>query len=174
MKLCLLTAAALSVLVPTLAFAQEAVPPPPPPDPPPAPVVTEQTTSQASGPSWAMVGSGVVIFGLSYVPALVVGASSSLGADQALFVPIAGPWMDFAQRPGCPAAGSCNAETTNKVLLAVDGVFQAIGAITIVSGFLTPAHETPTVRSASTEPTWRLTPASMGAGGYGMQALGTF
>jgi len=174
MKLCLLAGAALFALVPSVVFAQEAVPPPPPPGPSPAPVVTEQTTSQASGPSWAMVGSGAVIFGLSYIPAVVVGSASSLGADQSLFVPIAGPWIDLTQRPGCPAASSCNGETTNKVLLVTDGVFQAIGAITIVGGFLTPAHETTTVRSASTEPTWRLSPASMGAGGYGVQALGTF
>ncbi len=172
MKLCLFTGAALSALVPAIALAQEA----PPPPPGPTPVVTEQTTSQASGPSWAMVGSGVVILGLSYVPALVVGSSSGLDADRSLFVPLAGPWIDLGQRPGCPGGGaSCNAETTNKVLLVTDGVFQAIGAITIVGGFLTTAHETTTtVQSASSEPTWRLSPASMGAGGYGVQALGTF
>ncbi len=167
---------ALAALVPAVASAQDTttVVTPAPVAAAPGPAVTQETTSQATGPSWAMVGSGAVIFGLSYIPAVIVGGASNLDADRALFVPLAGPWIDLAQRPGCPSTGSCNGETTNKVLLVTDGVFQAVGAITLVGGFLTPAHETRTVQSASTEPTWRISPASMGAGGYGMQALGTF
>ncbi len=170
-------------LAPTMGWAQDAPPPPPAPVvvtpapvvAEPAPVVTEKTVSQASGPSMAMVASGIVIFGVSYVPAVIVGASSGLDADRMLFVPVAGPWMDLAQRPGCDGSGSsCNGETTNKVLLVTDGVFQAIGVITTIGGFLTPAHETTTVRSAEEAPTWHVSPASFGAGGYGLQALGSF
>jgi hypothetical protein len=158
-------AAATVVILPRAAGAQEA----------PPPVTTQETTTEATGPSMAMVGSGVVIFGLSYVPAVVAGSVSGLTADRALFVPLAGPWVDLAQRPNCPSAGCSNREITDKVLLVTDGVFQAIGALTIVGGLLTTAHETRTVqRAASHGPTFHLTPASMGAGGYGMAALGTF
>jgi hypothetical protein len=139
------------------------------------PVVVQETTSQASGPSMAMVGSGIVIFGLSYVPAVVVGSSSGLDADRTLLVPIAGPWIDLTQRPGCNGSGSaCNQENTNKVLLVTDGVFQGIGVLTVVGGFLTPAHERTTVESRATRPTWHLAPVSFGAGAYGMAAAGTF
>jgi hypothetical protein len=158
-------AAATVVVLPSAARAQEA----------PPVVTTQETTTEATGPSMAMVGSGVVVFGLSYVPAVVAGSVSGLTADRALFVPIAGPWIDLTQRPACPAAGCSNREVTDKVLLVADGVFQAIGVLTIVGGLLTTAHETRTVqRAAARGATIHFTPASMGAGGYGMAALGTF
>ena len=117
--------AAISLSVARTARAEEVV----------APVVVEKTTTQATGPSMLMVGSGMVIFGLSYVPAIIVGATSGLDADHTLFVPIAGPWIDFAQRPGCSPASQCNTENTNRVLLATDGVVQALGALTVIGGF---------------------------------------
>jgi hypothetical protein len=157
-----------STVVPAVASAQEA-------PPPPAPVTTQETTSQATGPSMAMVESGIVIFGLSYIPAVIVGASSGLNADRTLFVPIAGPWIDLTQRPGCAPASSCNAENTAKVALVIDGIFQGIGALTVLGGFLTTAHETKTVQtSAALRPTVRITPSQVGPTGYGMVALGSF
>lgn len=173
MRLSILLGSFVAALIPTVANAQEA---PATVQVAPIPVVTTQeTTSQASGPSLAMVGSGVAIFGLSYVPAVVVGASSGLNADRTLFVPLAGPWIDLTQRPGCAPGTSCNTENTDKVLLVADGIFQAIGALTIVEGFLTTAHKTKTViRSTDLRPTLRLSPAQLGNGGYGMMALGTF
>ncbi|HEY3822375.1 MAG TPA: hypothetical protein VGL81_34655 [Polyangiaceae bacterium] len=138
-------------------------------------VTTQETTSQATGPSMAMVGTGIVIFGLSYIPAIVVGTESGTSADRTLFVPLAGPWIDLTQRPGCAPATSCNSENAAKVGLVVDGVFQAIGALTVIGGFLTTSHETRTVQSsAALHPTLHLTPAQVGASGYGMAALGTF
>jgi hypothetical protein len=140
------------------------------------PVVMERTTSEATRPSMTMVGSGVFIFGLSYLPALVVGATSGLDSDRTLFVPIAGPWIDLGQRPGCSPATRCNTENTNKVLLVTDGAFQAAGALTVAGGFLTTAHETTSVRSVGavpTVPTLRLSPAQLGSG-YGMVAAGVF
>lgn len=175
-----LLVAAATLFLPGVAGAQEAEPPPPPPparavvEAPAQPVTVEKTTSEATGPSMPMVGAGIGIFALSYLPVVIVGAASGLDADHNLFVPLAGPWIDFAQRPDCPAGTSCNVENTNRVLLAVDGVFQAIGALTIVGGFLNTAHETKTVRSARLGPTLHLAPSQVGAKGYGMVALGTF
>jgi len=151
-------------LLPAVARAQQASPP----------VVTEKTTSEASGPSMPMVVSGIVIFGVSYVPAFIVGSSSGLDADRTLLVPVVGPWIDLTQRPGCNGSGSaCNGENTNKVLLVTDGIFQAIGVLTTIGGFLTPAHETTTVQSTS-QVQLHVSPASFGPSAYGMQALGTF
>jgi hypothetical protein len=173
MQIAAFGAGAITAL-PTVASAQEAAPTAPVAVEPTAPVTTETTTSQATGPSMAMIESGLTIFGLSYLPAVVVGAESGLNADRSLFVPIAGPWIDLTQRPGCAAGTSCNSEDTAKVVIVVDGVFQAIGALTILGGFLTTAHETKTVRAATVEPTLRLRPVQMGQGGYGMLALGSF
>jgi hypothetical protein len=90
-------------------------------------------------------------------------------------VPIAGPWIDLTQRPACAPASTCDAESSAKVLLVVDGVFQALGALTVLGSFLNPTHETTTVRStASAPPKVRVSPAQIGPTGYGMVALGTF
>ncbi len=132
------------------------------------------TTTYSTGPSMEMVGSGIGTFTLSYIPAVVVGATSGLDADRMLFVPLAGPWMDLAQRPRCGPVLSCKPEDTDKVLLVTDGVFQAIGAITIVGGFLTTSHERRTVRAADRGLTLRISPASVGGKGYGLVALGSF
>ncbi len=129
-------------------------------------------TTAATGPNMAMVSSGVGIFALSYVPAVVVGATSGFHPDRTLYVPLAGPWIDLAQRPGCAPAASCDSENTAKVLVIADGVFQAIGAVTVVGGFLLPIHER-VVRTADRRPTLRIGAAKLG-GGYGMIALGTF
>jgi hypothetical protein len=135
---------------------------------------TVDTTSEATGPSMEMVGSGIGTFALSYLPAVVVGATSGLDADRTLFVPLAGPWMDLTQRPRCGPVVSCNAEDTAKVLLITDGVFQAIGALTIVGGFLTTVHETRTVRAADLRPKLHVGAGSVGGKGYGLLAFGTF
>lgn len=132
------------------------------------------TTTYSTGPSMEMVGSGIGTFALSYLPAVVIGATSGLDADRTLFVPLAGPWMDLTQRPRCGPIVSCNTEDTDKVLLITDGVFQAIGAISIVGGFLTTTRETRTVRAAELRPTLRISPASVGGKGYGLMALGSF
>ena len=142
--------------------------------PEPPAVVTEKTTSEATGPSMPMVASGIVIFGVSYLPVVVVGATSGLDADHTLFVPIAGPWIDFAQRPGCSPASQCNGENTDRVLLAVDGVLQGVGALTVIGGLLATAHETKTVRAARLVPSLQVAPARLGPSGYGVVAAGAF
>jgi hypothetical protein len=135
---------------------------------------TVDSSTLSTGPSMEMVGSGIATFTLSYLPAVVVGATSDLDADRALFVPLAGPWLDLTARPHCGEVTSCGAEDTAKVLLVTDGVFQAIGAVTILGGFLTTTRQTTTVRAASARPALRIGPGSVGARGYGLLALGTF
>ncbi len=142
------------------------------PDAAAQPVAATVDTTAETGPNTAMVSSGIGIFALSYVPAVVVGATSGLHTDRTLWVPLAGPWIDLAQRPNCSPAISCNSENTAKVLVITDGIFQAIGAVTVIGGFLLPVHER-VVRTADLRPTLRLGPAKV-AGGYGMVALGTF
>lgn len=164
LALCL--AGLATTLVPARAAAQ-----PPEVVAPPA-RVTEQTTTEAIGPSMPLVVSGIVIFGVSYAPAVVVGSTSSLDADRSLLVPFAGPWINLVQRPAC--SGDCNAENANRVLIVTDGVFQAVGGLTTLAGFLFPAHRTTTVRAADGAPTWHVSPTSFGRGGYGLQVAGSF
>lgn len=154
-----------------------------PPPPPPAPVVVapaqqSETVTEKSGPSGGLLASGVVTFGLTYGAAVIVAGSSSLDADHRMFVPIAGPWMALFNRGPCGGltGPSCDADTTNKVLIVADGIGQALGAFMIVDAFLNPATTTVsrTTTTAAARPTVRVAPSSMGAGGYGMLAVGSF
>lgn len=97
-------------------------------------VVRERTVTTV--PNRPLIWSGVFTLGISYGISAVVGATSNTDADRYLFIPVAGPWIDFASRAGCPGTGSCAGETAAKVGLVIDGIFQGIGAISIVSGFL--------------------------------------
>jgi hypothetical protein len=127
-----------------------------------------------TGPNRAMIGTGVMTFGLAYIPAVIVASQSSQDVDRKLYVPVAGPWMNFVNRPDCRTSGiPCDTEKTNKVLLVVDGFFQGVGALTTVIGLLTPENER-TVRTASDKPTIHFSPANIGVGGVGAAAFGTF
>lgn len=134
--------------------------------------------TEVTGPNRAMLHSGIWTLGLSYVPAVVVAAESGRHGDKNLYVPVAGPWMDLAARNPCPANVSCSNETTNKVLLVVDGVFQGVGALDIVGAFLFPETRTTTRAQNATEMhvaglSLHLSPARFQSG-YGVSAVGSF
>lgn len=147
---------------------------------PPAPATVapaQETVTVYKGPNRALIGAGVGVFAASYIPAVIVGAESSLDADRHLFIPVVGPWIDLGNRPACGVSSVvCNNETTNKVLLAVDGVFQGIGVLTAIAGLLMPERqEVVTTTTATAEkPSIHLSPAEMGAGGAGVAAFGTW
>ena len=43
-------------------------------------------------------------FTLAYVPAVLVAQQSTQSADNHLYVPVVGPWVDLADRPTCGGA----------------------------------------------------------------------
>ena len=85
------------------------------------------------GPNRVMLQSGVLVLGLSYVPAAVVAMTNSRSDDNYLYLPVAGPWLDLGHRNPCT---DCSREDVNKALLITDGVFQGIGALNIIGSFL--------------------------------------
>ena len=159
------------------ARAQDTAPPPATVVAPAGTQTNTETLTEKGGPSRTMLASGIITFGVTYGAGAIVAATSPVSADQQMFVPIAGPWMDLFERPDCGGntGRSCNAETTYKVLIVADGIGQAIGALTVVEAFLNPEVHTSTHSvTASEKPSLRVTPASLGPGGYGMLALGNF
>src|SRR5690242_21840995 len=62
-------------------------------------------------PNRSMLRSGVFTLGASYVPALVVAIESDHPADDHLYAPVVGPWLDLANRGDCD--GECDGETVN-------------------------------------------------------------
>jgi hypothetical protein len=91
--------------------------------------------------TWALISGGLVL-ALSYAPTAYIGAASSRSADQALEVPIVGPWLDLAQRPACVApvtpiklpVDPCIEESASRAALITSGIFQGIGAILTAVG----------------------------------------
>jgi hypothetical protein len=93
--------------------------------------------------------SGAVTFVASYGAALIAsGVSDHPGADR-LTIPIAGPWLALNDWGNCPIQNpNCNQDTADKVLLVVDGVFQAAGVITMVEGLLDPSRHVVVTQTA--------------------------
>jgi hypothetical protein len=137
--------------------------------------VTRETREEGYVPNPYLLTTGFVLWGAPYLTGVIVAAESSNSADQHLYVPIVGPWLDLGGRQPCPVgSNACNSETTNKVLLGVDGVFQAIGTLEVIWGFLRPMHrEITTVAATRYTPKITFTPSSV-ASGYGLTALARF
>jgi hypothetical protein len=149
-------AAASVFVLPSVAHAQQVV------------VVDE---GESRGPSWGLISSGLVVFAGTYTASFAVAATSSHAGDKALYVPIVGPWLDIANR--CP--GACNGDVGDKVLLGFDGVFQAIGALSVVSGFLMPRRHVHNVMAGgASDLSLHVVPASYGRGTPGLAMVGTF
>lgn len=101
-------------------------------------------TTRATG---ALVG-GLVLLGLSYGPSAYVGLQAGTSYDRELVIPVAGPWMDLAQRPSCqepdlmgikPPVDPCSFETAARTLLILSGATQGVGALLTVAGL--PTHD---------------------------------
>ena len=109
--------------------------------------------------------TGALVFLGSYGASVIVAASSGQqeldrGNDR-LYVPVIGPWLALNDRGSCPiTSSSCDNETTKKVLLVADGVFQAAGVITMVGGILSPSSHRTVVRTTSNKV--RVTPTVVG------------
>jgi hypothetical protein len=131
-------------------------------------------TVSTTGPNRALFHSGLFIFGAPYVASVIVATGSDHPGDSNLYIPVAGPWMDLANRGTCgiPGGQSCENETVNKVLLVFDGVFQGLGGLDIVGAFVFP--ETRTVSTVSSQPRVVVAPAYWGRSGYGFSAVTTF
>jgi hypothetical protein len=132
--------------------------------------------------STGLLVGGIVLFVLAYAPTAYVGATSTNKADKDLLIPFGGPWVDLATRSKCvPPAGSellpvspCIVETISKIAIVGSGAIEALGAILIVAGIPSStrvSYEGDKV--AALKPTLHVAP-TMGAGGTGVRAFGTF
>ena len=142
-------------------------------DVPRAPITTDPPRAETiveKRPNTDLIASGALTLGIPYVASVVAAAQSSRQGDPYLYVPIAGPWLDFAIRDSCPQGSSCGNENAYKVLLVINGVLQGIGAAEILAGFIFPvSHKTTVV----TDSTLRVAP-QVSRTGYGLTATGTF
>lgn len=122
-------------------------------------------------PNVDMIAGGLFVFGLGYGGAVIGAARSEVRADDRLYAPFVGPWMDLANRPGCgpgPSRPACELEGTYQALLVTSGVLQAVGGLAVLGGLAFPKTEIVTTR-----PGVRVVPTA-GRSGVGVTAVGTF
>jgi hypothetical protein len=138
-------------------------------------VVTHEVTEEKTEtvPNTTLIVTGAVAFGVPYVISASIASESSHQGDSHLWVPIVGPWLDLGDRGALPPDNTSprDTELTNRVLLVVDGVFQAAGALEVVSGFLFPVERE---RRVASKPWVRVSPMKLGYGGYGLGTVGSF
>jgi len=136
-------------------------------------VPQERERATAGGPNPTLLMSGLFTFGIPYGISVVVAAESTRDGDKNLFVPVVGPWIAYATEGRCDVTDtSCGRTTGAKVLLAGDGILQAIGGIELIAAFLVAPSRT--VASSPTAPRVMVAPTRIGQTGYGLGAAGTF
>ena len=121
-------------------------------------------TQSLRWPNVPLLTTGSVVLVGSYLPSVVVAAVRNSDNDNDLYLPLAGPWMMFANGP--------DESKGYKTLLVVDGIAQSLGALMILSSFMIPERVTQHWYLLGSNDL-RLTPARVGTG-YGMGAAGHF
>ncbi|MFO0669073.1 MAG: hypothetical protein U0235_05495 [Polyangiaceae bacterium] len=92
--------------------------------------------------STGLIVGGATVLVLSYAPTAYVGAISHRRADGILFVPVAGPFLDLANRPACQQAAAaavvpvdfCIEEKATRGALIAAGSVQSLGALLFLAG----------------------------------------
>lgn len=137
----------------------------------PAPDTYQERRVEAL-PNRPLLSAGGTLFVLSYGASVVTAAVSDREADKNLFIPVAGPWIDLADR-GCETRDCGSREGLAKAMLITSGVVQGAGVLLAVGSLFIPQTvEEKRVNNAA-KPTVRFSPASFGAGA-GAMAVGTF
>lgn len=122
---------------------------PPPPQQPIEAEPGEEVYDSYNAPVFA---TGALVFAGSYgASAIVADTSNHPGADR-LYVPLVGPWLALNDWGSCPIdQPRCDQNTTDKVLLVADGVFQAASVITMLDGLIAPSHHRVLTRTVDTK-----------------------
>jgi hypothetical protein len=117
--------------------------------------------------------TGTLFLGGTYLASGVDALTSGRQADRNnLGIPVAGPWMDYANR-GCSTPGQCNSnETGYKALLILDGIGQGLGALAMVTSLFLPEKTTRSWYLIGNDSV-HAAPAAVGTG-YGLGAVGSF
>ncbi|MDB4994335.1 MAG: hypothetical protein JWM74_1767, partial [Myxococcaceae bacterium] len=143
--------------------------------PPPLVFTPDRSLREETHPNGSVIAAGLVIFGIPYAASLASYGASKHPGDDSLWVPVAGPWLDLADRGGLPTARATrDDEITNRALLVTDGAFQALGALAVVGGFIFPELRSKQLADETAKPHLRMTPMKLGKLSYGLGAVGTF
>jgi hypothetical protein len=124
---------------------------------------------QHQRPSKALLITGGAVLAGTYATTAALAAANGPIGDKDLYIPIAGPWINLANRS---CAGDCPNQTRDTVLIAGSGVLQGVGALMILGSFLIP-EKVPAARIQAGPVKMQVVPTGVAAGG-GVGAFGTF
>ncbi len=127
-------------------------------------------------PNSVLIGGGLSVLLGFYVPSAIVATVNENSYDQHLYIPVVGPWLDLAARPGCGGVGqsTCPTENGYRALLVVAGSFQALGALAIIVGAVVPERRITGAPAKAARLTMHVVPAQVSRDGYGLEAFGAF
>ncbi len=126
-----------------------------------------QTDGPDVRPNPQLLVTGLFTTGVAYTPAIVVAMTSPRPEDRYLYAPLAGPWLDLANRD--PEGDT----KFNRTLLVLDGVAQAVGALEVVASFMFVDKSNAATVETDTF-TAHFVPTRLGSDGYGVSARGKF
>jgi hypothetical protein len=144
-----------------------AAPTPPPVTSPAMPSGESTTVYQHRRPNTPLLITGGALLVGTYVTTAAIAGSNGPDADHDLYIPVAGPWINLADR-----STDRENNTRDTVLIAGSGVLQGVGALMLLTSFFVP-ESIPAARISAGNVKMQVTPtAAAGAGGIG--AVGTF
>ncbi len=133
--------------------------------------VTERTVEKR--PNSTLLSTGAGLFVLSYGGSVISGALSDRDDDKRLFIPVAGPWMNLANRT-CAAPTPCGEnEDVAKAMIVTSGIVQGAGVLLALGSLIVPETTSIRERTKSARPGVTVLPMSFGAGA-GIGAVGRF
>jgi len=91
----------------------------------------DSEVKETTWPNRKLLTTGATVLTLSYLPAVIAAATADDTSDN-LYIPVAGPWIEMSK----PNNGG------NTALLAIDGVFQGLGALALLGGLVLPEKKT--------------------------------
>jgi hypothetical protein len=121
-------------------------------------------------PNTELLSTGTSLFIISYGASVVAGAVSGREEDKRLFIPVAGPWMDLAQRDCRERECGLN-EDIARAMIVTSGSVQGGSALMVLGSLVIP--ETVTVEERLSSAKVKVLPVSFGAGA-GVGAVGRF
>lgn len=122
------------------------------------------------GPNRALLLTGGGIFVGTYAASAIVSGFSETRGDEYLVIPVVGPWLDLSHRD-CDFGECGSREDFYLANILGSGLAQATGLALIATSFIVGDRSTPEER---TKGAVRIVPATVGRGGAGLSALGSF
>lgn len=131
----------------------------------------ERPTTYSARPNRPLLIGSSALIAASYIPAVVVAASSDREGDKWLYVPVVGPWADLFDREGC--GGGCGTEAVNKTLLIGAGLAHIVGVGGVIASLALPEDRSRTA-ALPQKPHVQVSPMNVGRSGYGLGLVGAF